>query len=404
MANLDADDMKAPIIQNRLADTDVTDNQARVDLDAEDEKAEIVPSSPASQHRGSIKAADAEYLSPFQDSNDPQLDPRSGAFSSAAWFKAVAGIKSRHPDRYSSGALGVSYRDLNVHGFRTSTDYQQTFGNYPMALASVFNKLVGRGKTKVEILRNIDGLVKSGEMLVVLGRPGSGCSTLLKSLAGETHGIFLGSQSKLNYQGTSPGRMHTDYRGECTYTAELDVHFPELTVGQTLGFAAEARAPSDWFPEISKKNYVKHLRDVMIAMFNLTHAVDTKMGNDFVRGVSGGERKRVSIAEALMGWRPLQCWDNSTRGLDSSTALGFVRNLRLFTDTAGSAAIVSVYQASQAIYDVFDKVTVLYEGRQIYFGRADSAKAYFIRLGFVCPGRATTGDFLTSLTNPAEAE
>ena len=69
---------------------------------------------------------------------------------------------------------------------------------------------------------------------------------------------------------------------------------------------------------------------------------------------------------------------------------------------AGSAAIVAIYQASQSIYDVFDKVVVLYEGRQIYFGRANAAKSFFVNLGFHCPERATTGDFLTSLTNPAE--
>ena len=85
---------------------------------------------------------------------------------------------------------------------------------------------------------------------------------------------------------------------------------------------------------------------------------------------------------------------------------------------AGSAAVVAIYQASQSIYDVhepdhpthistnrrqvFDKVVVLYEGRQIYFGYANAAKAFFVNLGFHCPDRATTGDFLTSLTNPAE--
>ena len=71
-----------------------------------------------------------------------------------------------------------------------------------------------------------------------------------------------------------------------------------------------------------------------------------------VRGVSGGERKRVSIAEAALGGSPLQCWDNSTRGLDSATALEFVKSLRLSADLGGMACVVAIYQASQAIYDV----------------------------------------------------
>lgn len=119
-------------------------------------------------------------------------------------------------------------------------------------------------------------------------------------------------------------------------------------------------------------------------------------------GVSGGERKRVSIAENILCGSPLQCWDNSTRGLDSSTALEFVRSLRIHADYLSSTAIVAIYQASQAIYDVFDKVTVLYEGRQIYFGGASDAKRFFVDMGFHCPDRQTTADFLTSLTSPSE--
>ena len=98
----------------------------------------------------------------------------------------------------------------------------------------------------------------------------------------------------------------------------------------------------------------------------------------------------------------MQCWDNSTRGLDSATALEFVKTLRLSTDLAGSAAVVAIYQASQSIYDIFDKVAVLYEGRQIYFGDIHAAKKYFLDMGFDCPPRQTTGDFLTSITSPAE--
>lgn len=94
--------------------------------------------------------------------------------------------------------------------------------------------------------------------------------------------------------------------------------------------------------------------------------------------------------------------DTSTRGLDSATALKFVQSLRLFSDLFGSAHAVAIYQASQAIYELFDKATVLYEGRQIYYGPANEAKGFFERQGWYCPPRQTTGDFLTSVTNPSE--
>lgn len=146
--------------------------------------------------------------------------------------------------------------------------------------------------------------------------------------------------------------MHKDFRGECIYQAEVDVHFPQMTVGQTLMFAAEARAPQNRIPGVTRKQYAEHMRDVIMAVFGLSHTLNSKVGNAFVRGISGGERKRVSIAEACLGGSPLQAWDNSTRGLDSSTAYNFVKTLRLSTDLTGSAAVVAIYQASQNIYDV----------------------------------------------------
>lgn len=196
--------------------------------------------------------------------------------------------------------------------------------------------------------------------------------------------------------------MHTQYRGEAIYTAEVDVHFPMLTVGDTLTFAARARAPRHLPAGVDKYTYADHLRDVTMAMFGISHTVNTRVGNEYVRGVSGGERKRVTISEAALSHAPLQCWDNSTRGLDSANAVEFCRTLRTQTELYGTTALVSIYQAPQSAYDLFDKATVLYEGRQIYFGRADEARKYFINLGFECPSRQTTPDFLTSMTSPIE--
>lgn len=79
-----------------------------------------------------------------------------------------------------------------------------------------------------------------------------------------------------------------------------------------------------------------------------------------------------------------------------------MRTLRTSTELTGSTAVVAIYQASQSICDVFDKVALLYEGRQIYFGAAEAAKRFFIELGFDCPERQTTADFLTSITSPTE--
>ena len=227
-------------------------------------------------------------------------------------------------------------------------------------------------------------------------------STFLKTIAGEMNGIHKGENSHMNYQGISDKQMQSQFRGEAIYTAETDVHFPQLSVGDTLKFAALSRAPRNRLPGVSRDQYAEHMRDVVMAMLGLSHTMNTQVGNDFIRGVSGGERKRVSIAEATLCGSPLQCWDNSTRGLDSANALEFCKTLNLMAKYSGTTCAVAIYQASQSAYDVFDKVTVLYEGRQIYFGRTNEAKEFFTTMGFECPDRQTTADFLTSLTSPAE--
>lgn len=144
------------------------------------------------------------------------------------------------------------------------------------------------------------------------------------------------------------------------------------------------------------------MRDVVMAEFGLLHTMNTCVGNDYIRGVSGGERKRVSIAEVCLNGSSLQCWDNSTRGLDSATALEFIRNLSISAEISNAAILVSMYQASQSAFDQFQKVTVFYEGYQIFFGSTKTVKAYFENMGWFCPDRQTTGDFLTSLTSSSE--
>jgi len=94
---------------------------------------------------------------------------------------------------------------------------------------------------------------------------------------------------------------------------------------------------------------------MLLKMFRIEHTRDTMVGNAFMRGVSGGERKRVSIAELLTSRCTVTCWDNSTKGLDASTALGFAQALRDMTDVYKNTTFVSLYQAGEGVYDLFDK-------------------------------------------------
>lgn len=336
-------------------------------------------------------------------SSDPDspLNPNSERFSARGWAKAVVDVVASEGASFRQA--GVAFQNLNVFGYGAGTDFQKDVANIWLDFSHGIRSLFGgSSKRRIDILRNFDGVVNAGEMLVVLGPPGSGCSTLLKTISGEMNGIYVEDSSYFNYQGISAREMHHQHRGEAIYTAEVDVHFPMLTVGDTLTFAARARAPRQIPGGISKSVFTNHLRDVVMAMFGISHTINTRVGNEYVRGVSGGERKRVTISEAALSGAPLQCWDNSTRGLDSANAIEFCKTLKIQSEMFGSTACVSIYQAPQSAYELFDKAVVLYEGRQIFFGRADEARQYFVNLGFDCPARQTTPDFLTSMTSPQE--
>ena len=114
-----------------------------------------------------------DVVNPFLGCDNPMLDPKSAKFSAKLWLETVTNITSSDPDRYPKRVAGIAYKNLSAHGYGNASDYQRTFGNYPLKLISFLRGFVGEAKaTRVQILRDFDGLVRSGEMLVVLGRPG----------------------------------------------------------------------------------------------------------------------------------------------------------------------------------------------------------------------------------------
>lgn len=279
------------------------------------------------------------------------LDPNSPEFDSKKWVKAFYNIQKQALNGRPPNSAGLAFKDLNVFGEKPEAGYQKTVEELIYGPLEILRSLFApRQKQRVDILQDLEGVMESGEMLCVLGPPGSGCSTLLKTIAGETYGFKVAESSRINFQGLSKDDIKSAFKGEAIYTAEVDYHFPNLTVGETLYFAARARCPQSLADH--KHEYAEHLRDVVMAMLGISHTKNTRVGDDFIRGVSGGERKRVSIAEAILSYSPWQCWDNSTRGLDSANAVEFCRTLRLQSETFGSSVCVAIYQAPQQAYDV----------------------------------------------------
>jgi len=138
---------------------------------------------------------------PFDAPAGSALDPHSENFSPRSWAKALLHLQSRDPEKYPRRTAGVAFQNLSVHGFGSATDYQKTVGNIFIEAVGIARRLMGMGQRKIQIVRNFDGVLNSGEMLMVLGPPGSGCSTFLKTIAGETHGLYVDEGSLINYQG-----------------------------------------------------------------------------------------------------------------------------------------------------------------------------------------------------------
>lgn len=246
-----------------------------------------------------------------------------------------------------------------------------------------------------QILKSLNGLVQPGEMVLVLGRPGSGCSTFLKIIANknkeytETSGdVFYGDMGAKEFQSSFPN--------EAVYSAPDDVHLASLTVQQTLDFAAKMKAPRSRLPDQTLKDYKNEVVSALLRIFNLSHVKDTLVGDAHIRGISGGQRKRVSIAEMMISGATVCCWDNSTLGLDAVSATDYIRCLRILTNVYSSTTFVSLYQASDILYENFDKVLILEDGHQLYFGRACGAQQYFESLGFTRSKGQSLPDFLTA--------
>ncbi|TFK72114.1 hypothetical protein BDN72DRAFT_957578 [Pluteus cervinus] len=307
-------------------------------------------------------------------------------------------VQKRTEAQIQARELGVMFRDLHVVGVGSTSSYQPTMGTIFSPSHIVQNIQDARHPPLRDILTGFEGVVRPGEMLLVLGRPGAGCSTLLKVLSNH-RSDYHSVTGDVKYDSISPEDMQKQFRGDVQYCPEDDVHFPTLTVDQTIKFAAKMRTPRSRLVK-SREEHIQLETDILTTIFGLRHAKDTVVGDAFIRGISGGEKKRVSIAEALAARSCINAWDNSTRGLDSSTALEFIQALRIATDVFRTTTIVTLYQAGESLYQHFDKVCVVYEGKMAYFGPADRARQYFIDLGYEPANRQTTADFLVSVTDP----
>lgn len=207
---------------------------------------------------------------------DAVLDPTSDKFEHYKWARMMLRVSDRQGVTMRK-SMGVVFERLSVSGQGSALQYQDNVGSLLLAPFRPREHLsCGRRVPQKQILHDFDGVLKSGELLIVLGRPGSGCSTFLKSISGELHGLKLGTNSDIQYNGIPMEKMHKEFKGEVLYNQEIDKHFPHLTVGQTLEFAAAARTPELRLSGISRARFAKYITQVAMAVLGLAHTCNTK--------------------------------------------------------------------------------------------------------------------------------
>lgn len=238
------------------------------------------------------------------------------------------------------------------------------------------------------ILHGITGLASPGEILAVLGPSGSGKSTLLNALAGRSHGRGLTGTILAN--GKPLGRWTVRRTG---FVTQDDVLYPHLTVRETLVFCALLR-----LPRTLTRAEKAAAAEAAITELGLSKCADTIIGNSFIRGVSGGERKRVCIAHEMLMSPSLLILDEPTSGLDSTAAHRLMATLEAVAQR-GRTVVTSVHQPSSRIYQMFKSVLVLSEGRCLYYGKGSEALPYFDSLGFLPAFPMNPADFLLDLAN-----
>lgn len=237
------------------------------------------------------------------------------------------------------------------------------------------------------ILKNLTGAVLPGEMLAMLGPSGSGKSTLLTALGGRLGGKLSGS---ITYNGRPFNKVVKRSTG---FVTQDDVLYPHLTVTETLVFTALLRLPNS----LTREEKEAHAKMVMDQL-GLTKCKDSIIGGPFLRGVSGGERKRVSIGQEMLINPSLLFLDEPTSGLDSTTAQSVVSTLWELAG-GGRTVVMTIHQPSSRLFYMFHKILLLSDGHPLYFGKGSQALDYFSSIGHAPSVAMNPSEFLIDLAN-----
>ncbi|NXL72987.1 ABCG2 protein, partial [Leptocoma aspasia] len=263
-----------------------------------------------------------------------------------------------------------------------------TFHNICYHVKTKTGFLCFRKTTKKEVLRDVNGIMKPG-LNAILGPTGSGKSSLLDILAARKDPRGLSGDILIN-----GAPQPANFKCTSGYVVQDDVVMGTLTVRENLKFSAALRLPK------SVKEQEKNERvDQIIKELGLSKVADSKVGTQFSRGVSGGERKRTNIGMELITDPAVLFLDEPTTGLDASTANAVLLLLKRWMSKQGKTIIFSIHQPRYSIFRLFDSLTLLAAGRVLYHGPAQHAIEYFQSIGYQCEPYNNPADFFLDVIN-----
>ncbi|KAG6759849.1 hypothetical protein POTOM_036342 [Populus tomentosa] len=294
-----------------------------------------------------------------------------------------------------------------------------TLWNTIASFLSGFRK-IARSKpreTKISILKDVSGIIKPSRLTLLLGPPGCGKTSLLLALSGRLD-QSLEVEGEISYNGYKLDEFVPQKTS--AYISQYDLHMPEMTVRETIDFSAHCQgvgSRADIMLEVSRREkeagivpdpdvdtYMKAISaegqrrnlqtDYVLKILGLDMCADIMVGGPLRRGISGGQKKRLTTGEMIVGPTKALFMDEISTGLDSSTTFQIVTCLQQLVHITDSTALISLLQPAPETFNLFDDVILMAEGKIVYHGPCTHALQFFEDCGFKCPQRKGAADFL----------
>ncbi|KAL1060575.1 hypothetical protein V6Z11_1Z087400 [Gossypium hirsutum] len=318
--------------------------------------------------------------------------------------------------------IEVRFKNLNVeaeckvvHGKPHIPTLWNTITNLFSAIRNV-NRCVSQ-PNKIKILDDVSGIIRPSRMTLLLGLPGCGKTTFLQTLAGK-HDPSLKVSGEISYNGYKLSEFVP--HKTLTYISQYDLHCSDLTVRETIDFSARCQGignRADILKELSRREkllgiipepdidtYMKAISveglkrtlqtDYILKILGLDNCADTIVGDAMNRGISGGEKKRLTTGEMMVGPIKSLFMDEISTGLDSSTTFQIVTCLQQLAHITRATILISLLQPTPETFELFDDIILMAEGKILYQGPRSEVQEFFEYCGFRCPQRKGLADFL----------